>query len=134
MTSSHTWPTNKSTRTPHRTREHRRSSSKTHTTLDPEIMLVCSGLVSKLFYPSTIFRHYFSSNSSSAVLEISKFEETVFYNHLSKGSIDEVEKTTCFKNDQPREWYLPYHPVNWAVNHPKKTLKCYRPSQTLPMP
>ena len=30
---------------------------------------------------------------------------------FSKGYCVRVEKADCFKVDQPREWYLPHHPV-----------------------
>ena len=41
---------------------------------------------------------------------------------FSKGYIVQVDKTDCFKVDQPREWYLPHHPVV----HPHKPGKVRR--------
>ena len=41
---------------------------------------------------------------------------------FSKGYIVEVDKSDCFKTDQPREWYLPHHPVV----HPHKPGKVRR--------
>ena len=37
----------------------------------------------------------------------------------SKSYIVNVEKSTCFKTEQPREWYLPHHPVIYP-NEPGK--------------
>ena len=41
---------------------------------------------------------------------------------FSKGYIAEVDKTDCFRTDNPREWYLPHHPVV----HPHKPGKVRR--------
>ena len=38
-------------------------------------------------------------------------KQLLFCDDFSKGYIVRVEKTDCFKVDQPREWYLPHHPV-----------------------
>ena len=54
---SQTEPTNKSTRTPQPTREHRRSSRKPYTTMDPDITLVCFGLIFEVVYRKCIFWH-----------------------------------------------------------------------------
>ena len=45
-----------------------------------------------------------------------------FSDDFSKGYIVQVDKTDCFKVDQPREWYLPHHPVV----HPHKPGKVRR--------
>ena len=68
MTSSHAGPINKSSRTPQPTREQRRSFKKPHTTMNPDSKLVCSGLMTKLIYRSTTFRHQFRSFALNAVL------------------------------------------------------------------
>ena len=41
---------------------------------------------------------------------------------LEKGYIEKIDKTDCFKVDNPREWYLPHHPVV----HPHKPGKVRR--------
>ena len=48
MTSSRAGLINKSTRAPQSTREQRRSSKEPHTTMDTDITLICSGLMTKL--------------------------------------------------------------------------------------
>ena len=41
---------------------------------------------------------------------------------LDKGYIVKIDKSDCFKVDQPRKWYLPHHPVV----HPHKPGKVFR--------
>ena len=57
MTSSHTGLINKSNRAPQPTREQIKSFKIPHSTMDADIPLVWSGLMSKLAYRTTIFRH-----------------------------------------------------------------------------
>ena len=68
MTSSPTGPINKSTRVPQPTRKQRIFFKKAHTTVDSDITLICSELMTKLVCRTIIFRHEFSSNPSNAVL------------------------------------------------------------------
>ena len=57
MTSNHTGLINKSNRAPQPTREQIKSFKIPHTTMDADIPLVWSGLMVKLVYRTTIFRH-----------------------------------------------------------------------------
>ena len=57
MTSSQIGLINKSNRTPQPTRQQIKSFKIPHTTMDAEIPLVWSGLMAKLIYRTTIFRH-----------------------------------------------------------------------------
>ena len=57
MTSSHTGLINKSNRTPQPTREQLKSFKIPHSAMDADIPLVWSGLMAKLVYRKTIFRH-----------------------------------------------------------------------------
>ena len=54
--------------------------------------------------------------------ELKQLYAKTIYDDFNKGYITKVDKSDCFKLDQPREWYLPYHPVV----HPHKRGKVRR--------
>ena len=41
--------------------------------------------------------------------------DQIIKDHFDKGYIVQVDKSDCFKVDNPREWYLPHHP--WFPLH-----------------
>ena len=54
--------------------------------------------------------------------ELKQLYAKTIHDDLDKGYITKVHKSDCFKVDQPREWYLPHHPVV----HPHKPGKVRR--------
>ena len=127
MTLSLTGPVNKSTRALHSTREPRRSFTKPHTTMVFDITLVCSGLMTKLVYRTTFFA-LFQLKSLERRLgkdpNLKKQFYTTIRDDFSKGYIVKIEKSTCLKTDQPREWYIPI--PHHLVFHPHKPGKVRR--------
>ena len=97
MTSSHTGLTNKSTRAPLGTREQRRSSKTPYTTMDPDITLVCSELMTRLVYWSTTFRRQFNSNPLSAVLG----KIWIYNNSILWPSVTIFQKVTSLRSKSP---------------------------------
>ena len=43
--------------------------------------------------------------------ELKQLYAKTIHDDFEKGYITKVDKSDCFKLDQPREWYLPHHPV-----------------------
>ena len=54
--------------------------------------------------------------------ELKQLYAKTIHDDFNKGYITKVDKSDCFKVDQPREWYLPHHPVV----HPHKPGKVRR--------
>ena len=54
--------------------------------------------------------------------ELKQLYAKTIHDDFNKGYITKVDKSDCFKLDQPREWYLPHHPVV----HPHKPGKVRR--------
>ena len=90
-------PINKWTRALLPTREQRRSFNKPHTMMDPDITLVCSGLMAKLVYRTTIFSALVQLKSLERRLgKDPKLKERYFMtirDDLSKNYIIKVEKS-----------------------------------------
>ena len=91
--------------------------------MEPNITLVCSRLMIKLVYRTTIFLALAQLKSLEYRLGINKILKkqysTITRGDLSKSYIVQVEKSNCFKTVQPPYWYLPHHPVF----HPHKPAK-----------
>ena len=120
MTSSNAGLKKKSTCAPQRMREHRRPSKKLHTTIDPDITLVCFELITK---------NIMSNNYISELIQLKSLERclrkdpnleeqysTTKTDNLSNSYIVAVKNCVYFKIDQPREGCLPHH----LVYHPHK--------------
>ena len=56
------------------------------------------------------------------VAQLQQLYVKTFHDDLDKGYIVKVDTSDCFKVDQPREWYMPHHPVV----HPHKPGKVCR--------
>ena len=106
-------PLNKSTRAPQLTREQRRSSKKTtyHDGSRYHVHILCTDELNIL-----------PNNHFSAIIQIKSLQRRLgkdqnldeqysptIRDNLSKSYVVEVENSTCFKTEQPREWYLPHH-------------------------
>ena len=79
-----------------------------------DITLVCSGLMTKLVYRTTfcaLFQLKSLERRLGKDLNLKKQYCSTIRDNFSKGCIVKVEKCTCLKTDQPREWYIPHHIV-----------------------
>ena len=53
-------------------------------------------------------------------LELKQLYAKSLHHYSDKGYITKVHKSDCFKVDQPRQWYLPHHPVVHPSTNPSK--------------